>query len=382
MIYQVIIIAGLGIFLANLILNLRNLKIPRPDSEIPEPAPLVSILIPARDEEANIASCLESLQKQDYPNFEVLVLNDESSDNTAAIVSRIAARDDRIQLLQGKLLPEGWAGKPFACHQLAEKARGSWLLFVDADTVHAPHMLRSVIAQSIELKASLLSGFPQWLTTSLPQKIAVPVIYFIILTLFPLWWFHRSKEPKASLAIGQFLLFSREEYWRIGGHRAVKSKILEDIWLGIEVSRHGGRHFAVDLSSLVSCNMYRTLGLMWQGLTRCIYSVAEISTIALFALLIVGYFLFLAPFYWLWNELFIVDASLALRAIVMSQVAIILFMRWLVDNRFKASIISTPVHPLGFLYIILTCLYAIAEQLVGAGVYWKNRLYGKESTAD
>jgi chlorobactene glucosyltransferase len=382
MIYQVIIIAGLGIFLANLILNLRNLRVPSPDGKIPEPAPLVSILIPARDEEANIESCLQSLQKQDYPNFEVLVLNDESSDDTAAIVSQIAARNNRIQLLQGKPLPEGWAGKPFACHQLAEKARGSWLLFVDADTVHAPSMLRSVIAQSIELKASLLSGFPHWLTTSLPQKIAVPVIYFIILSLFPLWWFQRSNEPKASLAIGQFLLFSREEYWRIGGHKAVKSKILEDIWLGIEVSRHGGRHFAVDLSSLVSCNMYRTLGLMWQGLTRCIYSIAEISTIALFALLIVGYFFFLAPFYWLWNELFIVDASLALRAIVMSQVAVILFMRWLVDNRFKASLISTPVHPLGFLYIILTCLYAIAEQLVGAGVYWKNRLYGKESTAD
>ena len=355
---------------------------PRLDSKIPEPAPLISILIPARDEEENIATCLESLKKQDYPNFEVLVLNDNSSDNTASIVSKIAAEDGRIRLFHGEPLPEGWAGKPFACYQLAKQAKGSWLLFVDADTIHAPNMLRSVIAQALELKPSLLSGFPRQLTASIPQKIAVPVIYFIILALFPMWWLHRSKKPKPSMAIGQFLLFPREEYWKIGGHEAVKSKILEDIWLGVEINRHGGRHLAVDLSSLVSCNMYKTLGSMWQGLTRCVYSVAEISIVALIGLLIVGYLFFLAPFYWLWNELFIVDASLALRAVVMSQVAIILSMRWLVDNLFKASVISTPLHPVGLFFIILVCIRAIVKQVRGASVYWKNRLYGRESTVE
>lgn len=382
MLYQVIIIICLGIFLINIILNLRELKVPRLDSKIPEPAPLVSILIPARDEEENIATCLESLKKQDYPNFEVLVLNDNSSDNTASIVSKIASEDDRIRLFHGEPLPEGWAGKPFACYQLAKQAKGSWLLFVDADTIHAPNMLRSVIAQALELKPSLLSGFPRQLTASIPQKIAVPVIYFIILALFPMWWLHRSKKPKPSMAIGQFLLFPREEYWKIGGHEAVKSKILEDIWLGIEINRHGGRHLAVDLSSLVSCNMYKTLGSMWQGLTRCVYSVAEISIVALIGLLIIGYLFFLAPFYWLWNELFIVDASLALRAVVMSQVAIILSMRWLVDNLFKASVISTPLHPVGLFFIILVCIRAIVKQVRGASVYWKNRLYGRESTVE
>lgn len=382
MIYQVIIAIGLVLFLINLVLNMRNLRVPRLDSKVPEPAPLVSILIPARDEEVNIATCLESLQKQDYSNFEVLVLDDNSSDNTATIVKEIAAKDERIRFFHGEPLPEDWAGKPFACYQLAKKARGSWLLFVDADTIHAPHMLRSVIAQALELKPSLLSGFPHQMTASIPQKIAVPVIYFIILSLFPLWWFQRSKEPKPSLAIGQFLLFPRGEYWRIGGHEVVKSRILDDVWLGIEVCRRGGKHLAVDLSSVVSCNMYRTLGMMWQGLTRCIYSVAAISTIALFALMIVGYLFLLAPFYWLWNVLFLADATLILRAVVMSQVVMLLAMRWLVDNHFKAPIISTVLHPIGLLYIILTCLYAIAQQVVGASVCWKNRLYGKESTVE
>ena len=152
MLYQVIISVGLVGFVLNLILNLRSLKTPRGDSKIPEPAPFVSILVPARDEEANIETCLQSLRKQDYPNFEVLVLDDNSADNTANIVEQMAAKDSRLQLIRGEPLPEDWAGKPFACYQLAKKSRGSWLLFVDADTVHAPHMLRSVLALALSLK--------------------------------------------------------------------------------------------------------------------------------------------------------------------------------------------------------------------------------------
>ncbi len=382
MLYQVIIAAGLVSFVLNLILNLRSLKKPASDSEIPQPAPFISVLIPARDEERNIEACLESLQKQGYPNFEILVLDDNSSDNTANIAERIAAQDNRIQLIRGEPLPEGWAGKPFACHQLAEKARGSWLLFTDADTTHAPHMLRSVLALALKLRSSLLSGFPRQLATSLPQKVAIPVLYFVILSWLPLWWLQRSKEPKPSLAIGQFLLFPSEEYWRIGGHMAVKSRILEDVWLGIEVNRHGGRHVAVDLSTVVSCHMYQSLGAMWEGFLKWIYSVAALSPVALVGLLVAGYVFFLAPFYWLWNDLFVVAAPTGWRAIVIFQVVTILVMRWLVDNRFKEPLVSTLLHPLGFSFLFLASLHAGARRVTGAGVRWKKRLYRKESCVD
>jgi chlorobactene glucosyltransferase len=241
-------------------------------------------------------------------------------------------------------------------------------------------MLRSVIAQAIELKPSLLSGFPRQLANNLPQKVAVPVLYFIILSWLPLWWLQRSKIPKPSLAIGQFLLFPREEYWRIDGHRAVKSRILEDVWLGVEINRHGGRHIAVDLSPVVSCNMYQDVGAMWEGFVKWIYSVAALSTAALAGLMLAGYIFFLAPFYWLWNELFIVDASNALRAVIVSQVVIILVMRWLLDNTFREPVISTILHPIGFLFLIVTALYGSASKVLGVGVCWKNRFYGKEST--
>ena len=382
MLYQVIIAAGLVSFMLNLILNLRSLKTPRSDSKIPEPASFVSILIPARDEEANIETCLESLQKQDYPNFEVLVLDDNSSDNTASIVDRIVAKDNRVQLIRGEPLPEDWAGKPFACYQLAKKARGSWLLFVDADTTHAPHMLRSVLAIALKFRTSLLSGFPRQLATSLPQKVAIPVLYFVILSWLPLWWFQRSKQPRPSLAIGQFLLFPSEEYWRIGGHKAVKSRILEDVWLGIEVNRHGGRHMAIDLSPVVSCSMYQNVGAMWEGFVKWSYSVTAMSPIALVGLLVAGYVFFLAPFYWLWNEFFVVAAPTVWREVVIFQVVTILFMRGLIDNRFREPAVSVLFHPVGFSFLFVSSLYAGGRRIVGAGVSWKQRLYGGESPVE
>jgi len=379
MLYQVIIAAGLLFFMINVILNLRSLKKPGKDSVMPEPAPLVSVLVPARDEETNIETCLESLRKQDYPNYEILVLDDNSTDNTSNIVSRIAAGDDRVRLVKGEPLPEGWGGKSFACYQLAERASGSWLLFVDADTVHTSDMLRKVIAMAHKLKPSLLSGFPRQLTSSLPQKIVIPVFYFILLIFLPLWWLHRSKEPKPSMAIGQFLLFPREEYWRIGGHEAVKSKILEDVCLGIEVSRHGGRHLAANLSEVVSCNMYRSLGAMWDGFLRAIYSVAGLSLVGLVALLLVGYAFFLAPFYWLWHQWAIVSVPIELRGVIFFQVAVLLIMRWLVDNRFKAPVVSSLLHPIGFSFFMVCTICACFRRAVGAGIQWKEREYGGET---
>jgi chlorobactene glucosyltransferase len=380
LIYQIIITAGLVIFALNLILNLKALRRPKKDSTIPESAPLISVLIPARNEEANIEACVKSLQKQDYPNFEIIVLDDNSRDRTASIVRQMASTDNRIQLLRGTPLPQGWAGKPFACHQLAERAKGSWLLFVDADTTSATHMLRSVMALALEMKPSLLSGFPRQLTTFLPQKIAIPILfYFLIMSWFPLWWLQRSKKPKPSLAIGQFLLFPRDEYWRIGGHKAVKGKILEDVWLGVETIRHGGRHVAIDLSPVFSCSMYHSIKTMSEGVIKWMYSVASLSSAALVALMVAGYVFFLAPFYWLWHELFMVTAPTAARPLIIFQVALIIGLRLIVDLRFKNSPISAWLHPIGFFYVVLSALYSTIMQIIGKGISWKERVYDEGS---
>jgi chlorobactene glucosyltransferase len=379
MLYQIVIAVLLIIIAANITLNLRALRRPDRNAKIPEPAVLISVLIPARNEEENIETCLKSLQKQDYPNFEILVLDDNSEDRTAELVERMAAMDDRIRLIKGQPLPEGWAGKPFACYQLAEKAKGSWLLFIDADTTHAPHMLRSTLSLALELKPSMLSGFPRQMAESLPEKVAMPVLYFVIMSWVPLWWLHRFVGSKPSLTIGQFILFPTEAYWRIGGHMAVKDRILEDVWLGVETVRNGGRHIAVDLSTVFYCRMYREVGKMWEGFVKWIYSVAALSPVALVGLLAAGFVFYLAPFYWLWNAYLSATAPADWRYIVAFQVAMIIFMRWLVDHHFRQSLFSTFLHPIGFSFLFAAGLYGGWREVVGKGVRWKDRLYREAS---
>ena len=132
MLYHYIVTAGLVIFACNLILNLTTLRKPRMNGSLPQKIPSVSVLIPARNESKNIEACVRSLLQQDYPDFEILIIDDNSRDDTAAIVTKLAQRDQRIHLLHGDPLPVGWAGKPFACYQLAQKAKGDWLLFIQA----------------------------------------------------------------------------------------------------------------------------------------------------------------------------------------------------------------------------------------------------------
>lgn len=245
--------------------------------------------------------------------------------------------------------------------------------------MHAPHMVRSLLALAIESKASLLSGFPRQLAESLPEKIAMPILYFVIMSWIPLWWLHHSKEPKPSLAIGQLLLFPKEDYWRIGGHEAVSSRILEDVWLGVETVRHGGRHIAVDLSPVFETRMYRSVGAMWEGFVKWIYSVAALSPVAIVGLLAAGFVFYLAPFYWVLNGFFSAAAPTDWRFIVVFQIAMMLFMRWLVDSHFKQSLISTFMHPFSFSFLFAVGLYGGWRQAVGLGVRWKDRLYGEAS---
>jgi chlorobactene glucosyltransferase len=382
MIYQVAVALVLALSLLNLALNMKTLRVPQRNAILPVPPPLVSIIVPARNDEANIGPCLESLIRQNYPNFEIIVLDDNSEDGTAALIKDIAERDSRVRLLSGEPLPAGWAGKPHACFQAARKAKGDWLLFTDADTTHSPDMLRCTLALAVETRVALLSGFPRQLTVTLSQKIAIPMIYFIIMSWAPLWLLHRSAKPIASVAIGQFLLFSKKAYWDIGGHEAVKNRITEDLYLGTEIAKNGGRHLAVDLSDLVSCRMYDSFNAVWDGLSRALYAVSSISVVALAGLLIAGYICFLAPFFWLWKMVFDSSFLPVWGPLVIFQVTLLIIMRRWVDARFKESVLSTILFPLGITFIIAVVFNGMARSLSGAGISWKKRIYDKGSSIE
>lgn len=370
-IYLGAVTLGLSVLLINLLLNLRSLhRLGSAKGELPVDLPLISVLVPARNEEEDIVPCLESLRKQYYPAYEILVLDDNSTDRTAERVAEIAAKDPRVKLLQGEPLPQGWAGKPYACHQLAAQARGSWLLFTDADTIHAPGMLSSAMAYACEHNLSLVSGLPLQKTASFGQRVAVPAMYFVILCCMPLWWVQGARRPRPGLVIGQFIFVNAADYHEVGGHEAVRSRILEDIWLGFTMARHGKRLGVVDLSGVVSGEF----GDLWEGFGKFAYSIASLGT-WLFVLIILGVVgLFVAPFIMMATHL-----SPWVRydwwAIIVVQVVLILIMRVLVDRRFSYKRLYSISLPAGMLFLLASGVWAWKRRHTGGGVSWKDRTY-------
>ncbi|MBN1369158.1 MAG: glycosyltransferase [Dehalococcoidaceae bacterium] len=378
--YQLLIGSLLILVLINLVMNLYFLKTAQQKLGCEDIPDLVSVLIPARNEEANIGSCLESLIRQNCTNLEIIVLDDNSTDKTAGVVRRFCQQDPRIRLIKGKPLEKDWAGKPFACQQLADEASGQWLLFVDADTIHAPEMIGSTLKLACQTGADLMSGMPRQLGSSLPQKIAIPVLYFIIMAWLPVWYLQSSKgNPRPCVAIGQFMLFKSEFYREIGGHESVKNRIIEDVWLAVETVRHGGRYILADLSQVVFCNMYSNIRDMWNGFIKWMYSVASLSIWALAGLMLAGYILFFAPFLSLWNQMFVLNIPSPWFFIVVFQVVIIILMRLMVDIRFKEPVVSALLHPFGFVFLFASCISAIIKIASGNGVAWKERIYDHDS---
>jgi glycosyltransferase involved in cell wall biosynthesis len=230
-------------------------------------AGLVSVIVPARDEEQNIGAALETLLAQDYRNLEVIVVNDRSRDRTAEIVREFSARDGRVRLLEVESLPEGWFGKPHALDVGARAARGEWLLFVDADCRQAPHSVRVGLGLLVDRKADMLSLWPILEMRGFWENAIQPAAAAIMAT-----WFRPSRvnNPKWPLAFanGQYILVRRAAYEAIGGYKAVRTEIAEDMALARAVKRAGHRLLNAVGSDLFSTRMYAGFGPMWQGWTR------------------------------------------------------------------------------------------------------------------
>ena len=377
MFYHWIIFFVLLVIFINTLLNLRALRKPEDKGQIPNPAPLVSVLVPARNEESNIERCIESLRRQDYPNYEIIVLDDSSSDNTADIVKGIADKDSRVRLIHGEPLPSDWAGKPYACHQLAQQAKGSWFLFTDADTAHDSSMLRKVLSTAIGSNVALISGFPHQEYVSIWQKMAMPVFfYFLLLCGIPLWLIQRFPNSSYPIAIGQFMFFSAQEYRSIGGHESVKARVIEDVALGREIAAHRYRQLTLDLSSLVTCRMFQDFGTMWDGVNRWLQPVAAASFFGLILAFLAIVLVFLAPFILLAYGLLLTSPQV----LITTQVAILLLIRYIVGKRFSQSLISTIFHPLGLMFMLAAATSAYYRNITGDSIPWKERMYDPRSS--
>lgn len=217
---------------------------------------LVSVLIPARNEQANIRSLLNDLLQQDYKNVEIIVLDDQSTDETAQIVREFKESDNRVSLIVSEGLPEGWFGKNYACHCLSQKAAGDFFLFLDADVRISKNTIRKAVHQADIQKLGLLSVFPKQSMLTVAEELTVPIMNYILLTLLPLILVNKSSFVSLSAANGQFMLFRNDIYRRILPHREMKEKRAEDIEISKLFKENSIKIACLAARPDISCRMY------------------------------------------------------------------------------------------------------------------------------
>jgi chlorobactene glucosyltransferase len=348
----------------------------------PSDAPLISICIPARNEENNIRKCVESALGQDYPKIEAIVLDDRSADSTLTQLSEIAARDSRLLPICGKELPAGWAGKPHALFQASAAAHGEWLCFVDADTFLAPQAISACYAKAIETHADMFTTMNEQVVGTFWEKVVMP----LVLTALSVGFSPRKvNDPNSrdAIANGQFIMIRRAVYEAIGGHEKVKDQIVEDKAISEQVKWNGHRLVVADGMKFIRTRMYTDPPSMWEGWTKNIYLGLSGHP----AMLLLGAFgatlaLMAALFLPLWTLLginWLVNGGDWLAIIVILQS--LLVWGWLLYFRAKAAhgmnisawyALTTPLGAGIFAAMMLTSAWKV---LSGQGVTWRGRKY-------
>jgi cellulose synthase/poly-beta-1,6-N-acetylglucosamine synthase-like glycosyltransferase len=245
---------------------------------------MISAIVPARDEEASIARVVESLCGQAEVS-EIIVVNDGSTDRTAAILAELAGRIPSLGVLETRGLPDGWIGKNHAVTLGARAACGDWLLFVDADTFLFPGAARRALLDALEHSAVMVSYSPEQEMKTLGEEILIPFVYGRLAEHFS---FDRVNDPRLpdAAANGQFLMIRRDVYESLGGHAAIRSRVLEDVALARLVKSSGYNIFFASGQGIARTRMYRTFGAMWQGWTKNLYALLGGTPGALFLELI------------------------------------------------------------------------------------------------
>jgi chlorobactene glucosyltransferase len=339
-------------------------------------SPFVSVLIPARNEARNIAACVASLLAQNYPAFEVIVLDDNSTDATPGILAQLAFRDSRLRVLKGAPLPEGWLGKHWACHQLDQAARGELLLFTDADTRHAPDALLASVSALQAEGADLLTALPRQEVVTWGERLLVPVIGFAIFTFIPIRLVQKLRWPALSITIGQFMLFRRSAYDKVGGFAAVRSEVVDDISLGRRVISGGGQWRLLNGTRHVSCRMYHGFWEAVNGFSKSVFAVFDYRILPF----VLGWSLvglaFLEPVValvsrWLRHPLTSLPVEYAALGVGIS------LLLWMVAYRrfhFPAWLVF--YYPLSLALFILVAARSLIQTALGTST-WKDRLLAR-----
>ena len=371
-----------GLFIVYWLHNQYHLDIVVTSAPPPIDSPLISVCVPARNEERNIRACVESILAQDYPNVEVIVLDDRSTDATPQILQQLSTQSNRLKIIHGADLPKGWAGKPHALFQTSAAAHGDWLCFVDADTFLSPNTLSACYTKAIETKADMFTIMTFQILGSFWEKVVMPIVMTALSVGFSP---RKVNDPnsKDAIANGQFILIRRSVYDAIGGHASVKDQIVEDKAIAEQIKWNGYRLVVANGYAVARTRMYTSLSEMWEGWTKNIYlglrnrpSLMLLGAVgaflALFAAVILPLWPMLGVLWYLhggeWLALIVVFEAIVIWALV-------IYMRARVALGMGISPLYAFTLPLGSAVFAAMMISSTWKVLSGKGVLWKGRRY-------
>lgn len=366
----------------------------------------ISVLIPARNEEANIGAALERVLASRDVELEVLVLDDDSSDRTGEIVQATAAQDSRVRLVEGRGLPVGWNGKQHACWTLARQATNPVLVFLDADVRVEPELLARMAAFQQQSRSALVTGFPRLITVTFLEKLLLPLIHFALLAYLPMGWMRKLRggtRPSFAAGCGQFLMVDREAYFATGGHSGIRETMHDGLLLPKLFRTKGYRTDLADITDLASVRMYDSAAKVWNGLAK--NATEGIATpgkiVPLSAILLLGQVvpIFLGVLVFgalLLRQTFAtqlgsagidihVGESQASREMLLILLLAILasyLPRLLAVRRFKQPLSSALLHPVGIVVLLALQWYALGRKVFGKPIGWRQRSYSSGSGAE
>lgn len=375
-----LIVASIVVVLAAVpaLLFVANLRLYRPPAlpSADQPPPAISVLIPARNEEAGIVACVEAALASRGVTVEVIVLDDASEDRTAAHVGAVATRDARVRLETAPPLPDGWCGKQHACHVLSGLARYPLLAFLDADVQLEQDGLAR-LAWFLETSgADLVSGVPRQDTLTPLEKLLIPLIHFVLLGFLPLGRMRRSVHPAYAAGCGQLFLARRGAYAASGGHASIRTTLHDGIRLPRAFRAAGRRTDLCDATDLARCRMYRSGAEVWRGLAKnATEGLAAPGMIVPATLLLLGGQV--APFVLLAAAAWLPSPVLGLATV---GVFLAYLPRFLGVVRFRQSPLGAVLHPLGVTLLVAIQWYALTRSLLGRPASWRGRSYDRKNS--
>jgi len=336
--------------------------------------PKVSVLIPARNEHDHIGTCVRSFMNQDYPDFEILVMDDNSTDDTSAIVEQLMKEDKRIKLFHGEPLPAGWKGKNHAIQQLLRQAEGEYLLLTDADTIHSPLSIRTGVDLAITYNAKLVSGYPTETSTRPLAGTVIAAMALNTMLYVPIPIQNKIQKRFYAMAIGQYVMVERKAMLETGGMEPIKNEICDDVSLARLFASTGHKQLFCDLKKAVSCRMYTTFKEAFHGIERSVIG-AVVPSAKMFYLLLLAVIgigaVCVAPFIGL-ASLFLTGFSAD--AVFLTIASFSFWLAYTIVTSFHGFRFPIPLMgPFCFINIILMFLHGYYRKVSGKGFVWKDR---------